>query len=117
MSSPAEELLARFLIGGVIVSIFSVIAEILRPKSFAGLLGAAPSIALATLGITIARHGAIYAAAETRSMVFGAAAFFCYAAAASWMLVRYKTQVLATAVGLMPVWLAASLALWFFTSR
>ena len=40
------ELLARFLIGGVIVSFFAVLGEMFRPKSFAGLFGAAPSIAL-----------------------------------------------------------------------
>ena len=48
------EILARFLIGGAIVSFFAVLAEMFRPKSFAGLFGAAPSIALATIGITIA---------------------------------------------------------------
>jgi len=32
------ELLARFLIGGVIVSFFAVMAEMFRPKKFAGRL-------------------------------------------------------------------------------
>ena len=41
----------RFFVGGVVVSVFAALAEIFRPKSFAGLFGAAPSIALAT-----ARH-------------------------------------------------------------
>ena len=48
------ELVFRFLIGGAVVSFFAVFAEIFRPKSFAGLFGAAPSIALATIGIAIA---------------------------------------------------------------
>jgi uncharacterized membrane protein (GlpM family) len=102
------------LIGGIIVSLFAVIAEIVRPKSFAGLFGAAPSIALTTLGIAIAQHGKDYAAIEARSMIFGAIAFFLYAAAASWLLMRYKTRALATTVGLLPLWLAASLAFWLF---
>ena len=43
------------MIGGTIVScFFTSCAEVLRPKSFAGLFGAAPSIALATIGLTIA---------------------------------------------------------------
>ncbi len=117
LSSTTGEMIARFLIGGVIVSIFAAIAEILRPKSFAGLFGAAPSIALATLGITIAQHGNTYAATQARSMVFGAAGFFCYAAAVSWLLMRFKARALPTTVGLMPVWLAVSFALWFFASR
>jgi hypothetical protein len=46
-------------------------------------------------------------------MIFGAIAFFLYAAMASWLLMRYKTRALATTVGLLPLWLAASLAFWF----
>jgi hypothetical protein len=55
------EYIVRFLIGGVAVSAFAMLGDILRPKSFAGLFGAAPSVALATLGIAVYRHGADYA--------------------------------------------------------
>ena len=113
LSSTTGELIARFVIGGAIVSVFAAIAELCRPKSFAGLFGAAPSVALTTLGLAIAQHGHDYAAVEARSMIFGAIAFLIYAAAASWILMRYKTRALATTVGLLPLWLGASLALWF----
>jgi hypothetical protein len=106
------ELLARFLIGGVIVSFFAVLAEMFRPKSFAGLFGAAPSIALATIGITIAGHGKAYAAIESRSMIYGAIAFLLYASCVCWMLIRLKPRALAATVVLMPVWFAASFAFW-----
>lgn len=106
------ELLTRFLIGGVIVSFFAVLAEMFRPKSFAGLFGAAPSIALATVGLTIAQHGREYAAVEARSMIFGAIAFFCYACAVMWILKRYKPAALTATVALMPVWFAASFVFW-----
>jgi hypothetical protein len=104
-------------IGGAIVSIFAAIAEVCRPKSFAGLFGAAPSVALTTIGIAIAQHGKNYAATESRSMVFGAIAFFIYATACCWVLMRYKTRALATTAGLLPLWLGASLVLWFVASR
>lgn len=52
-----KELIIRFLVGGTFVSLFAVLGDLFRPKSFAGLFGAAPSIALATLGITIAKEG------------------------------------------------------------
>ena len=106
------ELLARFLIGGAIVCFFAVLAEMFRPKSFAGLFGAAPSIALATIGITIAGHGNVYAALEARSMIFGAIAFLLYAACVSWMLLRFKPRALTATIALMPVWFAASCAFW-----
>ena len=41
------EILARFVIGGVVVSVFALIGDVIKPKSFAGLFGAAPSVALA----------------------------------------------------------------------
>jgi hypothetical protein len=107
------ESLARFLIGGIIVSFFAVLGEMFRPKSFAGLFGAAPSIALATIGITIAHHSKAYAAVEARSMIFGAIAFLIYAASVSWMLIHYRRSALTATVVLMPVWFAGCFAFWF----
>ena len=46
------------------VSAFAMLGDVLKPKSFAGLFGAAPSVALATLGIAIYQHGESYAAAR-----------------------------------------------------
>lgn len=114
MPVPIGELFARFFIGGVIVSFFAVIAEMLRPKSFAGLFGAAPSIALATLGITIASHGKAYAATEAHFMVFGAIGFCCYATAVSWMMRCCRPPAIAATVILLPIWFAGSFALWWF---
>jgi hypothetical protein len=54
----------RFLVGGLAVSAFSAIGDVFRPRSFAGLFGAAPSIAIATLMITVSKQGAQYAAIE-----------------------------------------------------
>lgn len=112
MSPELTQSLARFFIGGTIVSFFAVLAEMFRPKSFAGLFGAAPSIALATLGLTIASEGPRYAATEARSMVLGAIAFFCYAAATVWLLWRYKPRTLTATLSLMPIWFGVSFALW-----
>jgi hypothetical protein len=111
------ELVYRFLIGGAVVSFFAALAEVFRPKSFAGLFGAAPSIALATLGITIANHGKVYAATEAHSMVFGAIGFFCYASGASWFLMRMKVPALAVTLTLLPLWFGASIALLWLVER
>jgi len=117
LSSTAGEMITRFVVGGLLVTVFSVIAEMVRPKSFAGLFGAAPSIALTTIGIAIAQHGKDYAAIDARSMVLGAAAFVLYASVASWLLMRFKLRALTATVGLLPLWFGASLALWFFILR
>ncbi len=70
------EMLFRFLVGGALVSAFACLSDVFKPQSFAGLFGAAPSIALATLGLTVFREGPVYAAIEARSMMAGAIAFF-----------------------------------------
>ena len=103
--------LVRFLIGGMVVSVFAALGEIVRPKSFAGLFAAAPSIALASLGLTIAHSGKVFAAIEARSMIFGALAFCLYACLCSRVLMRHRFSALMTTVMLLPVWLGASFAL------
>ncbi len=72
------EHILRFIAGGLIVSAFAILSDMLRPKSFAGLFGAAPAVALATLGIAVAQHGATYAAAESWTMIYGSVALACY---------------------------------------
>jgi hypothetical protein len=54
-----SQILGRFIIGGAIVSAFASIGDLLKPKSFAGLFGAAPSVALATLAMTIVSDGSL----------------------------------------------------------
>jgi hypothetical protein len=68
------EYVIRFFIGGAVVSTFAMFADVLRPKSFAGLFGAAPSVAFATLGIAVYQHGTNYAAQQSSSMMAGAVA-------------------------------------------
>ena len=106
------DLVIRFVIGGLVVSLFAVLGDKLRPKSFAGLFSAAPSVALASLGLAAAKYGTTYAAHEARSMILGAAAFVLYAWIVSRLLFRTKLPVLATTVASLAVWLAASMALW-----
>ena len=102
------DIVVRFVIGGIVVSLFSVISDLFRPKSFAGLFGAAPSVALATMGLTIHREGRAYAALEARSMILGAIAFLVYAMAVSWVLRRYRPPAVIATLAIMPVWFFVS---------
>ena len=112
-----KEILLRFVIGGVVVSMFAMLGDVFRPKSFAGLFGAAPSIALATLGLTIASKGKAYAGIEARSMILGAFAFCIYAAVVSLVLRRGRLSALKTTVALLPVWFGAALGAGLLLSR
>jgi len=104
------QLLLRFLIGGAVISLFAMLGDIVRPKSFAGIFGAAPSIALATLALTARTEGVEYASVEARSMIVGAAALACYAAISSRAMWRGIASVpVITGAGLL-IWLALALA-------
>ena len=101
----------RVIIGGTVVSTFALLGDVLKPKSFAGLFGAAPSVALATLALTVHKQGAAYASIEGRSMILGAAAFFLYASLASWAMLRRKWPALPVALAALVIWLGSALLL------
>jgi Protein of unknown function (DUF3147) len=111
------QIIIRFIIGGVVVSVFAVMGDLLKPKSFAGLFGAAPSVALATLGLTVITEGAFYASIEAHSMVAGAIAFFLYASLVSWVLMRFKPKALWVTLSAVPLWLGVSFGLWYVWLR
>ena len=107
-----SQILVRFIVGGFVVSFFALIGDLLKPKSFAGLFGAAPSVALATLGLTVAKEGSSYAASEARSMVVGALAFFLYASFVSWIMMRYKPKAVWVTICSIPIWFAVAFGFW-----
>ena len=91
------DLVARFLIGGLVVIAFSILGDIFKPKSLGGIFAAAPTIALASITLTAHQHGSAYVSIETRSMIAGGLAFFVYACAVSFVLMRYRPRSLVAA--------------------
>ena len=112
-TDPVGEIVIRFLIGGVVVSLFAVCGDLFRPKSFAGLFGAAPSVALATLGLTFAKKDGGYAATEGRSMLLGALALFVYTQLVAWLLMRRRWSPPAATIAALVPWLAVAFGLWY----
>jgi hypothetical protein len=110
------EIALRFALGGLIVSLFAMLGEIFRPKTFAGILGAAPSVALATLALAFALEGSAFAADECRSMRLGAIGFVVYGMACSVVVRRADIPVWLGAGLCWTVWLATSLGLWWLTT-
>ena len=107
------EYVLRFLIGGAIVSVFAMAGDLFQPRSFAGLFGAAPSVALATLLLTVSKEGAGYASLECRSMLAGAAALGIYAWVVCRLLIRRRMDAFPATLYAMPAWFAAAFGLWF----
>jgi hypothetical protein len=105
------EYVVRFLVGGVVVSAFAMLGDMLRPKSFAGLFGAAPSVALATLGIAVYRHGADYAAQHTWAMTAGAIALAVYGLVVCQLLLRARLRAAPATLLSLVVWLIVAFGL------
>lgn len=99
------ELLVRFLLGGAVVSAFAAAGELFKPKTFSGLFGAAPSVAIASLALAFQKHGPGYVGIEARSMALGSVAMLLYSAACVALSKRHA----------IPVWLGAGAAwiAWF----
>ena len=108
------EYVMRFVLGGAVVSAFAMLGDLLRPKSFAGLFGAAPSVALATLGIAVYQHGVNYAALQAQAMIAGAVALAIYSVVACHLLVRAKLRAVTATLLSLVIWLVAAFGLLVF---
>jgi hypothetical protein len=64
--------------GGAFVLTFAALAQMIAPKQFAGVLSAAPSVALGSLLVTFAFKGAGDVAVSATGMAVGAVAFTAY---------------------------------------
>ena len=103
------EYVVRFALGGIVVSAFAIVADVVRPKSFAGLFGAAPSLALATLSLAIWQKGTGYGVIEARSMILGSLALAVYSLVVCQMLERLRWSALAATSAAIVVWFAIAL--------
>ena len=98
------ELLWRFLLGGAIVSLFALAGDVLQPKRFAGLFSAAPSVALATLALTMAKDGPGIASVEARSMALSSVGFILYVYAVQRVLASGRWSAGWVALSALMIW-------------
>lgn len=101
----------RFSLGGTMVCAFALLADVLKPKGFAGLFGAAPSVALGSLALTTYLESRGSAATQAHSMIYGAVAFCVYALACTQAMGRWHWRARTTIGGLV-IWAGVALALW-----
>jgi uncharacterized membrane protein (GlpM family) len=99
----------KSLLGGALVLAFAALSETLKPKRFAGILGAAPSVAIAGLAVGAAAKGPADQAHAAHSMIAGAVALAVYAAVAVVALRRFGVGKGATVAGI--AWLVVAAAL------
>jgi len=104
------ELLWHFLLGGGLASLFALAGDVVRPRRFAGIFGGAPSVALATLALTVARSGPLTASLEARSMILSSLGFVLYAYIAQRTLTRRPWSPMSVSLGGLAVWGLAAVA-------
>ena len=107
----------RFAVGGALVCAFAAIGDVLRPKSFAGIFCAAPSVALATLSLTIAKQGKSFASVETRSMIVGAFALLIYSCICVRLMGKHRIHAFRATSAALGAWLACALGIWALALR
>jgi uncharacterized membrane protein (GlpM family) len=107
------ELMLRFLLGGAVVSVFALCGSCWQPKTFAGLFGAAPSVAVVSLALAFSKQGSAYVATETRSMLIGALALIVYSSACM-VVAKRRSVAMGVGAGLAwLIWTAVALGLFF----
>jgi hypothetical protein len=101
-------LAARAVLAGLLVVFFSLVGEVVKPKRFAGVFGAAPSVALGNLALVVAVEGTATAAIESRAMIAGGVAMMV-ACAVGVVAVR-RLRALRGAVVIAAAWIAVAAA-------
>src|SRR2546421_8076062 len=76
-------LAVRVIAGGALVVAFAMLADMLKPKMFAGLFGAAPSVATASLLVSGLAMGAAKDEKYAWGMIAGAIGLAAYGVAAA----------------------------------
>jgi hypothetical protein len=87
------EYIARFAAGGLLVCVFALISEIFKPKQFAGIFSAAPSVLLAGLIITLMTKGPSHATLTAEGAIAGAVGMIFFCMVATPAIERYKVII------------------------
>ena len=91
----------RGVAGGGLVVVFALIGEVTRPKAFSGLFSSAPSVAVASLAITIGFETVAKAREEAVGMVVGGLGMMACCAVAAVVIPRRRALV-----GSLAAWLS-----------
>lgn len=94
------------LAGGTLVVAVALLSQGLDPKRFAGLFGAAPAVALASLTLVLLDEGAHAAHLNTLGMIAGAVGMMAYAAAVVPLLRRFRAS--RAAVAALGAWVSVA---------
>lgn len=101
----------RVVAGGALVVAFAMLGDMLKPKMFAGLFGAAPSVATASLLVSGLATGAARDMQYATGMVAGAVGLVAYSLAAA-LAVKHLGSIAGSIVAWV-AWLLPAAAIYF----
>ena len=108
--SPLLLVAIKALAGGTLVLAFAAIGQLIKPRSLSGIFAAAPSVALASLAVTVLVSGPEPAARQLAGMVAGAAALAVYCLVGLESVKRFGAPK--GALTAMTAWFGVAVALW-----
>src|SRR5207248_8057734 len=106
-------LLVRVLAGGALVVAFAMLSDMLKPKMFAGLFGAAPSVATASLLVSGLAMGPARDERYATGMIAGAIGLVVYSVAAA-LAVKHLGSVAGGILAWVAWVIPAAAVYWFF---
>lgn len=103
-------ILLKAIAGGTIVVLFSLLGEVIRPRGLAGITSAAPSVAVASLLVTVIATGTAAAVDLSFGMIAGAAALivWCFVGVDAIKRLGAMRGALVTTL----VWFVTAFSLW-----
>jgi len=90
-----------------------MLSDVFKPKAFAGLFAAAPSVALVSLGLTAAMMGAQKATINATSMIAGGVGLLAFCAVAA-LLEKRTGAITGSAIAWLSWLLVAGSVFWLF---
>jgi len=103
-------LVAKGAIGGAFVVLFSALGEVVRPRGLAGITSGAPSVAVASLAVTVVATGVAAATDLARGMIAGAIGLVVWCLVGTEAVKRFGALKGSTAT--TGLWLVTAFSLW-----
>lgn len=105
----------KAIAGGTLVVAFALVSDRLKPKTLAGVFSGAPSVALASLGVTAVAMGSGKAAEAATSMFAGAVGMVAFCGLA--VLIEQRLGSVASSALAWLAWLVAAGAVFWLMTR
>ena len=103
------------VVGGLVVVGFSLVGQAGHPKRFAGIFAAAPSVALASLVMTVVARGPKASVPYAQGMLIGSAGMLAYCLAS--LLLINRLHALVGSILAWVVWFAVAGGLYLAAGR